>query len=140
MRKGIVHLAAWGLALAALGTTATEVRAQGRGIGAQVSGAARSGIHGPQLADYVHRFQMMNGIGVANRGNAGAAAKKAGKPQKMQGGNQKPMAAAGAVLPPAPVGKPALPGINPMPPGGGNPFLPGAGQGKGKGNGKAKMK
>ena len=41
----------------------------GRGIGPEVSAAARNGVHGQQLASYAHFLQGVHGIGPVNKAN-----------------------------------------------------------------------
>lgn len=159
MRFGITRAMVVGMALAALAATAPQAAAQpggkGRGIGAQVSAAARSGVHGQQLAGYIKQLQAANGIG-GNQGRGPIQNQPPAQPPLQQKGRgqgrgqgliqppvqppmqqAKPQKGGGALMPPAPVpaAKPALPGANQVP----VPVpLPQQGKGMVKGKGQKK--
>ncbi len=152
MKFGFMGIVA-GLALGGLAATAPDAAAQpgggrGRGIGPQVSAAARSGVHGQQLAGYVKQLQRANGIGApVNPGQGRGQGMGQGKgqqpkmPMPAPAPGAKPQLQAPMLQPgklpnganPAPGAKPALPGGNQVP----MPVpIPQPGKGKGKGPNK----
>lgn len=87
---------------------------KGRGIGQQVSQAARSGIHGPQLKDYIQQLNAARGVGQPGGGTGGpGGGARGGKPagvaerEPMGGGKGKPAGVGGGGKP-AGVGERAL--------------------------------
>ncbi len=63
----------------------SAANAQGKGIGRQVSQAARSGVHGPQLAQMIQGLNAARGVGQSG-GPAGKPGQSGGAGQGVQTG------------------------------------------------------
>jgi len=75
MKKVIYTTIITGLFLALTSSALAQGRGNGRGIGGQVSQAARSGLHGQNLAQYIHNLNAARGIGNPASGAYGGNAR-----------------------------------------------------------------